>query len=84
MASGRSVIDPQLAADALRSGPSPLTNREVQLLQLVEQSLATESIAHAMFLTRGTVHNYLSTIMTKLDVTTRAQAVTTATGNGWL
>ena len=84
VASGRTVIDPQLAADALRSGPSPLTSREVQLLQLVEQGLATESIAHSMFLTRGTVRNYLSTIMTKMDVTTRAQAVAAARGNGWL
>lgn len=84
VASGRTVIDPQLAADALRSGPSPLTTREVQLLQLVEQGLATESIARAMFLTKGTVRNYLSTIMTKLDVTTRAQAVAAARANGWL
>lgn len=84
VASGRTVIDPQLAADALRSGPSPLTNREVQLLELVEQGEATESIARTMFLTKGTVRNYLSTIMTKLDVTTRAQAVATARGNGWL
>ena len=84
VASGHTVIDPQLAADALRSGPSPLTTREVQLLQLVEQGLATESIARAMFLTRGTVRNYLSTIMTKMDVTTRAQAVAAARGNGWL
>ncbi len=52
VAAGRTVIDPQLAADALRSGPSPLTNREVQLLHFVERDFATESIAHAMFLTR--------------------------------
>ncbi|OFE17816.1 DNA-binding response regulator [Humibacillus sp. DSM 29435] len=84
VASGHTVIDPQLAADALRSGPSPLTTREVQLLHLVEQGLATESIARAMFLTRGTVRNYLSTIMTKMDVTTRAQAVAAARANGWL
>lgn len=56
----------------------------MQLLQLVEQGMATQSIAHAMFLTRGTVRNYLSTIMTKLGVTTRARAVTAARGNGWL
>lgn len=84
VASGRTVIDPQLAADALRSGPSPLTPREVELLTFVEQGLATESIAREMFLTKGTVRNYLSAIMTKLDVTTRTQAVSTARGNGWL
>ncbi|MBB2987459.1 response regulator transcription factor [Terracoccus luteus] len=84
VASGRTVIDPQLAADALRSGPSPLTEREVQLLRLVDRGLDTETIAREMFLTKGTVRNYLSTVMTKMDVTTRGQAVATARGHGWL
>ena len=84
VASGQTVIDPQLAADALRSGPSPLTEREVQLLRLVDRGLDTEAIAREMFLTKGTVRNYLSTIMTKMDTTTRGQAVSTARGHGWL
>lgn len=84
VASGHTVIDPQLAADALRSGPNPLSRREVQLLQLVEQGLDTQSIAYTMFVTKGTVRNYLSIIMAKMDATTRAQAATAARGNGWL
>lgn len=45
---GHTFIDPPLAADALRRRPSPLTPREVQLPQLVEQGPATESVDQAM------------------------------------
>lgn len=84
VASGRTVIDPQLAADALRTGPNPLTDREVELLRLVGEDLDTEAIAQRLFLTKGTVRNYLSTIMMKLDVTTRAKAVARAKEQGWI
>lgn len=84
VAAGGTVIDPQLAADALRSGPSPLTERERQILLLVQDGVDTDTIAHRLFLSRGTVRNYLSNAMTKLDATTRIEAVRTATRRGWL
>ncbi|MDQ1124243.1 response regulator transcription factor [Microbacterium trichothecenolyticum] len=84
VAAGGTAIDPQLAADALRSGASPLTEREVELLKLVGQGFATEIIAERMFLTKGTVRNYLSNAMTKLGAATRAEAVARARERGWL
>lgn len=84
VADGHTVIDPKLAADALRNGPSPLSERQVQLLRHVEAGLTTDEIASAMFVTRGTVRNYLSSVMIKLDATTRGQACATARHNGWL
>ncbi len=84
VAAGGTVIDPQLAADALRSGPSPLTDREREILLLVQEGVDTDSIAGRLFLSRGTVRNYLSNAMTKLDATSRIEAVRTATRRGWL
>ena len=84
VAEGGTVIDPQLAADALRSGPSTLTDREREILQLVDSGVDTDSIATRLFLSRGTVRNYLSNAMTKLDATSRTQAARTARQRGWL
>ncbi len=84
VAGGGTVIDPQLAADALRSGPSSLTEREREILLLVQEGADTDTIAHRLFLSKGTVRNYLSNAMTKLDATTRIEAVRTANRRGWL
>ncbi len=84
VAAGGTVIDPQLAADALRNGPNPLSEREVEILRLVDQGMSTKHIASRLFLSRGTVRNYLSNAMAKLTTTTRAGAVNAARQHGWL
>lgn len=81
---GGTVIDPQLAADALRLGPNPLTERERDLLRLVDQGLSTDEIAAKLFLSRGTVRNYVSAVLDKLGTHTRTEAVTLARRRGWL
>jgi two-component system response regulator DesR len=84
VAAGGTVIDPQLAIDALRTGPNPLTQREVEILRLAESGISTEAIAKELYLSPGTVRNYLSNAMTKLDATTRVEAMATARRRGWL
>ncbi|AJM77742.1 response regulator transcription factor [Rathayibacter toxicus] len=84
IASGGTAIDSQLAAQALRAGANPLTEREVELLRLVESGARTTAIAAAMHLTPGTVRNYLSNAITKLHATTRAEAVAAGRTAGWL
>ncbi|QWW19067.1 response regulator transcription factor [Schaalia sp. 19OD2882] len=84
VAAGGTVIDPDLAADALRVGPCPLTDREVEILTPVSQGATTEETAGVLFLSAGTVRNYLSNAMTRLGVSTRMQAVSLATERGWL
>ncbi|MFN8077759.1 MAG: response regulator transcription factor [Kineosporiaceae bacterium] len=84
VAGGGTVIDPQLAAQALRLGPNPLSEREVDVLRLAEEGLATRDIAERLHLSPGTVRNYLSEAMTKLDATTRTEAVRAARREGWL
>lgn len=84
VAAGGTVIDPDLAADALRTGPSPLTNRETEILRLVAEGMTTDRIARMLFLSRGTVRNYLSNAMAKLAADTRAEAFIKAERQGWL
>lgn len=81
---GGTVVDPQLAADALRLGPNPLTERERDLLRLVDQGQSTDEIAATLYLSRGTVRNYVSNALDKLGARTRSEAVQTARQRGWI
>jgi two-component system response regulator DesR len=81
---GRTVVDPELAADALRAGPNPLTTREQDILRLVHEGHGTGEIATRLFLSTGTVRNYLSSAMNKLQAGGRIEAVNTARQSGWI
>ena len=63
---GQSAIDPNVAAVAMRKGPSPLNDRETEILRLVADGSSTAQIASRLYLSKGTVRNYLSTAMSKL------------------
>ncbi len=84
VALGRTVIDPELAADALRIGPNPLTDRERDILRLLDDGHSTDDIAAHLFLSRGTVRNYLSSAMAKLNASGRIEAIHAARTNGWI
>lgn len=84
VAAGGTAIDPGLAAEALRSGPRPLTDREVSILQLVGAGMSNKDIASRLFLSGGTVRNYLSNAMVKLNVKSRVEAFAKAKQRGWL
>jgi two-component system, NarL family, response regulator DesR len=81
---GKTLIDPELAADALRFGRSPLTTREQEILRLLHQGLNTNDVAARLFLSLGTVRNYLSSAMSKLGAAGRIEAVNTAHQRGWI
>ncbi len=53
----------------------PLTNRELEVLQLIANGLTNQQIAKKLFITKGTVKYYSSTIYSKLQATNRTQAV---------
>ncbi len=84
IASGERVIDPQLAMAAWDSGDSPLTNREVQVLRMAAQGAEVTEIAAGLFLSAGTVRNYLTNIVTKLNARNRVDAIRIADEAGWL
>lgn len=82
--SGQVVLDPTLATDSLLSGQNPLTDRERDVLRAAASGEAISQIAKELYLSAGTVRNYLSQAMGKTGARTRAQAVAIARDRGWL
>jgi two-component system response regulator DesR len=83
-AAGEDVVDPSLAARALRAGTGPLSTREREILAASAEGLSTAEIATRLWLSEGTVRNRVSEILGKLGVRNRAEAVQIARENGWL
>ena len=81
---GRRVIDPGLAAAALADGVSPLTERERDVLLASADHATAAEIAARLHLSEGTVRNYLSAAIRKLDARNRAEALRIAETKGWL
>jgi two-component system response regulator DesR len=81
---GERVVDPGLAADALSEGPSPLTDREQEVLSLARTTSTIAEIAERLYLSEGTVRNYLSTAIHKLGAQNRLEATRIAEQKGWL
>jgi two-component system response regulator DesR len=81
---GRRYVDPDLAAEAISAGDSPLTPREADVLELAADGVPVEEIAKRASLSPGTVRNYLSSAATKLDAANRHEAVSVARAHGWI
>src|SRR4051812_38629192 len=77
-------VDPELAADAIAAGDSPLTPREADVLELAATGAPINDIAQRAALSPGTVRNYLSNAMTKLEAANRHEACATARRLGWI
>jgi two-component system response regulator DesR len=81
---GERVVDPALAAETLAAGESPLTGRERDVLVAARPGATVAEIAAALFLSEGTVRNYLSSAIGKVGARNRAEAIRTAEDQGWL
>ncbi len=81
---GERIVDPGLAAAALSEGDSPLTPRELEVLEASRRFVTVADLASALYLSPGTVRNHLSSAMQKLDARNRAEALRTAEEKGWL
>lgn len=80
---GGRAIDPQLAIDAW-SDADPLNDRERQVLRLAGDGLSAGDIATLLNLSAGTVRNYLSEAIGKLNAGNRIEAFRLARQKGWL
>jgi two-component system response regulator DesR len=84
VAAGELVVDSALAAATIASGPSPLTGRERDVLASARHGATVADIAATLFLSEGTVRNYLSAAIAKTGVRNRAEALRVAEERGWL
>jgi two-component system response regulator DesR len=84
VAAGKRYVDSEIAAAALNAEHCPLTDRELDVLRLTRQNASVQHIARTLHLAEGTVRNYLSSAMSRLDATSRHAAATTAWENGWI
>ena len=81
---GGRYVDPELAAEAISAGDSPLTPREADVLELAVDGTPVEEIAQRAHLSPGTVRNYLSAAAMKLGAANRHEAVQVARRHGWI
>ncbi|UQZ85266.1 Transcriptional regulatory protein DegU [Paenibacillus konkukensis] len=80
---GGRAISPELSL-TFWEAENPLTEREREVLRLVAEGLSAGEIAKSLFLSGGTVRNYISEIMQKLEAKNRIDAISIAEKNGWL
>jgi two-component system response regulator DesR len=81
---GGRYVDPELAAEAISAGDSPLTPREADVLELAAGGAPVEEIAARAHLSPGTVRNHLSAAAGKLGAANRHAAVEVARRHGWI
>jgi len=79
---GRRVYAPELV-DMAYGNQNPLTKREIQVIELLAEGKDTKDIAKKLLITTGTVRNYISVILDKLEVTNRIEAISRFKGEGW-
>lgn len=83
---GRRIYAPELVDIAFGDdnlSENPLTDRESEVLGLVSKGKTTKEIAGELYLSPGTVRNYVSTILEKLGVSNRIEAISRFKEKGW-
>lgn len=84
VAAGGRHVDPELAAEAIGAGDSPLSPRESDVLAYARDGAPVDEIAQRAALSKGTVRNYLSAATAKLGAANRHEAVRIASERGWI
>ena len=80
---GHKEYSPELMENIFNSH-NPLTNQEKTILLKIKEGLSNKEIANELFLSEGTIRNYISNILTKLNCKNRTEAVKKSTEEGWL
>lgn len=80
---GKRIYSPELIDIAFET-ENPLSSREIEIVQLLADGKTTKSIAEELHLSNGTIRNYVSIVLDKLNVTNRIEAIRKALDKGWL
>lgn len=80
--SGQREYSPELVEEVTFDS-NPLSEREQEVLQLVAKGASNQTIAEQLFLSNGTIRNYMTAIFNKLNANNRTDAVRIVRENGW-
>ncbi|MDU0155334.1 two-component system response regulator YvfU [Bacillus cabrialesii] len=80
---GKRVFSPELTFNMMRD-ENPLTVREQEILRLAALGKTTKDITLELYLSQGTVRNYISEIIQKLNAKNRTEAASIAEEKGWI
>ena len=81
---GNRVFSPELVTSVLRAEKNPLTKREMSVLAGLQTGASTAKMAEELFLSEGTLRNYISSILSKTGTHSRIEAINIAKKNGWI
>ena len=81
--SGQKEYSPELM-EGILTHPNPLSSQEQAVLKEVAKGASNQEIADCLFLSNGTIRNYMSAILTKLNAENRTEAAKIAQEKGWL
>lgn len=84
LADGERVIDPLLLVAALRNGKNPLNTRQRDVLRLAAEGRSAQDIGRQLFLSPGTVRNYLSAAVRQTGGRSLLEAIERARKEGWM
>lgn len=80
---GQKEYSPELM-EVLMTHKNPLSHQELLVLEAAATGLSNKEIAEKLYLSNGTIRNYMSTILTKLAADNRTEAVRIAQEQGWI
>ncbi|EMF0050998.1 response regulator transcription factor [Enterococcus hirae] len=81
---GDTIFSPGLVIQSFITQKNPLTPRELEILTLLKTGISTQQIAQTLFLSEGTVRNYISAILSKTASRSRIEAINFAIKQGWI
>lgn len=81
---GKTIYSPELVSSILGDVANPLTTKETQILREIHKGESTAQIASTLFLSNGTVRNYISSILSKLGAANRIEALNIAEKRNWI
>ena len=80
---GQKEYSPELM-ETILTHPNPLSSQEQAVLREVAKGASNQEIADHLYLSNGTIRNYMSAILTKLNAENRTEAAKIAQEKGWL
>lgn len=84
IAAGDTIYSSELVTHSFFAQKCPLTQRELEVLRSLKTGISTQQIAKTLFLSEGTIRNYISAILSKTATSSRIEALNFAEEQGWL